>query len=160
MKKIYYYIDFDGVLLDTNDLVAKEIVNHYGSSFKEIFNLINWNKIYSEAKVINNNLEVLKSIQEELYINILTKVKCLEEAYAKTKYLRENGITCPIIYVPIHECKTNIVIPNKRTVLIDDNQNNITEWTKKGGIGVHFDNLKYKTGDYQTSSLNFLTKYI
>ena len=160
IKKFHYYIDFDGVILDTNNLVAKEVVNHYAGNFNEVFNKLDWQKIYRKSKVISNNLETIRIIQNELNLYILTKIKSLEECNAKIKFLRENNISCPIIVVPINESKTNIIIPNKKTVLIDDDKQNIIEWTQKGGIGIHFINSTKTAGDYQTSSLSFLEKYI
>ena len=129
-----YYIDFDGVILDTIP-VYKLIYSRYKlENENNLFRYLNISDVFSKKRAINNSLEILKDLQDKVDIKILTKVNNDYEARVKKDFLRKNGIKIPVIAVPQYEKKTNYVKNiDKNTILIDDLKDNIDDWIIKGG---------------------------
>ena len=136
-----YYIDFDGVILDTylptfKEYLEKEKLGKYIDDI-EYVQKQNWEKILKESEIINNSLDIIKSLDINR-VAILTRIHSLEnEGESKIKYLREKGIKCPIILVPYHLKKTDIVSA-KNNILIDDAVFNLDEWSSQGGTSIYF----------------------
>ena len=154
------YIDLDGVILDSEERVLhlKEKLNNL--SWNEFLDEVDWFRLLSESKEINNAVEILK-ILENSYIkySVLTKIHTLLEMEAKVKNIRERGLEAPIIFVPPHIKKSEIIIPKRGDELIDDSIKNITHWNGDGGLGILFDQYDNKETSYQkVRSLEFLLK--
>ena len=166
-----YYIDFDGVILDTyfptfKEYYEQEKLGNYIDDI-EYVQKQDWNKILVESEIINNSIDIIKSIDINR-VAILTRIHSLEnEGESKIKYLREKGIRCPIILVPYHLKKTDIVFA-KDNILIDDAIFNLDEWSSQGGTSIYFnkdgnsidgwgrENTKYKI----IQDLNFIKNEI
>ena len=147
MEKIYF-IDFDGVILKTNDLVVNivlEKINEDG--LNEIFEELNWEELYNKAEVINNSISSLKMARNQLKIVIITKIKHLNEAISKIKFLKDNELNFPIMFVPIHSKKTDIIRPKANYILIDDDQENIEDWARYGAKAIKFNSKIDKLAD-------------
>ena len=70
---------------------------------------------------------------------ILTKIHSLDnEAVAKIKWVRDNKIKQPVIFVPYPLKKTDVV-DAKDSILVDDCLRNLDDWQECGGEGIFFD---------------------
>ena len=128
------YIDFDGVILDTDTTIDNAIKNS-NTEKKEYIRTCNWDELLENTKVINNSIKFLK--ETKLDINLLSKISTLEEGIAKIKYLRNNNVNMNINLVPTKVSKSDVVCP-KDNILIDDKVYNLDEWKSKGGIPIFF----------------------
>lgn len=170
MLEDYTYIDFDGVILDSQKrmLERKELAGFKDQKDKEQFylyfeytnsHLEEWKYIINEAKSINNSVEIIQELQSlNKKIAILTKIHTLYEMKVKVNDLRENRhINIPIIFVPPGIKKYEVVIPNNQ-LLVDDSKKNIQGWMEHGGKGLVFDEYIDSDTDFKVKSLEFLLK--
>lgn len=120
MTNDYTFIDFDGVILDSEERMLERKYNlglhdHKNESeFDTYFEYTNlhpeeWEYILKEAKSINNSVEIIKELESlKKNIAILTKIHTLQEMKVKTEVLREDlKIFCPVIFVPPGVKKTS-----------------------------------------------------
>ena len=128
------YIDFDGVILDT-DTTIDNIIKDSSIDKKEYIRNCDWDKILNNTAVINNSIKYLR--ESKLDINLLSKISTLEEGIAKVKYLRNKDVDMNIHLVPTKISKSDMVSP-KGNILIDDKIYNLDEWSCKGGISIFF----------------------
>ena len=170
MTNDYTFIDFDGVILDSEERMLERkydlgLRDHKNESeFDAYFEYTNlhpeeWKYIIKEAKSINNSVEILKELESlTKNIAILTKIHTLQEMKVKIEVLRENlKILCPVIFVPPGVKKHQVVIPNNQ-LLIDDSKKNIKRWIENGGRGLIFDSTIDNDTDEKVKSLEFLIK--
>ena len=146
------YIDFDGVILDTEDLLFEEwrkIPNRRELPESEKIKYVqnaNWKKIINESPIINDSVYYLKWM-DPTENAILTKVHSLEnEATNKVIWVKENKIMLPVIIVPYPVKKCDVVIA-RGNELVDDGLFNLEEWEQEGGYPILFD----KNGDNHDS---------
>lgn len=127
------YIDFDGVLLDTDSVIDSEY-DGVGSRHDFIKNY-DWFMLLKDDLIINNSLDYIKRSKYD--INLLSKISSMCEAQAKIKYLRGKDINIDINLVPtlIDKCD---VVSACGNVLIDDKVSNLDAWSKDGGISIYF----------------------
>lgn len=151
MTNDYIFIDFDGVILDSEERMLERKCNlglcdHKNEEeFDQYFEYTNlhpeeWDYIIREASSINYSVEIIKELEQlKRKIAILTKIHTLYEMKAKIEDLRENRkIMCPVFFVPPKIKKHQIIIP-KGQLLIDDSKKNIKGWIENGGNGLIFD---------------------
>ncbi len=137
------YIDFDGVILDTSDLLFHEWrKNPDMHSLPEEDKVLyiknsNWKYIIENSPIINDSIYILKDM-DFTKSAILTKVHSLNEGYEKVIYLRKNGVKQDIFLVPYMSKKTDIVDPYGN-ILVDDNLKNLQEWSNASGYPMFFD---------------------
>lgn len=140
MTKIY--IDFDGVILDTWEVIFKKYYEEFNTTdikednIKKIMLTIGWNYILENSKEINYSLEKIKRISKTHDICILTKINSKQEQDVKTNFLLENKIK-KMCFVPYTSSKTQYVDPHNN-ILIDDDIKNLEEWEQHGGIAIFF----------------------
>ena len=164
----YTYIDFDGVIVDSEErlLERKQIVGFHNHNdkkeFDDYFNYTNlhpeeWDYIIREANSINNSVEIIRELEAlKKKIAILTKIHTLNEMKVKIENLRNNRkIYCPVIFVPPGVKKHNVIIPNGQT-LIDDSKKNIELWNENGGNGLVFGKIISDNKEGKVKSLEFL----
>lgn len=155
------YIDFDGVILDTWETIFSEYLKKYDTTeieddkIKRLMLDIGWENILNESKVINNNLEKLKKINNDFDMYILTKFNSEEEKVIKEKYLINNKIN-NIIFIPYEKDKSQVVNP-KSSILIDDEVNNLNNWNKKGGKSIFFNKELKNIDSYGNTNKNYQT---
>lgn len=160
------YIDFDQVILATEDLLFNEYLEKkaqgiYLDKIKYLEDF-DWEWLVFNSEVIADSINIIKSIPNT---KILTKVHSLKEASAKIKFLRANNVENEIIIVPVGHKKTDLV-PAKNNILIDDSVKNLDDWTNAGGIAYFFnkdnkniDNWGITNTKYQKiNNLKILTK--
>lgn len=153
------FIDFDGVIFDTEKRVVQQKEQLPKISWEEFFATLDWFKLLEESKVINNAVDyILEGQEKNKKIAILTKIHTLLEMQAKVNKLRNCNINVPILFVPPHVKKTSIYLPNNGEILIDDSIKNLKDWKEHGGVGIHFDeNLNFNS-EFQT--INVLKKVL
>lgn len=166
----YIYIDFDGVILDSQErmLERKDSIGFHNhkdeKEFDNYFNYTNlhpeeWDYIIREGNSINNSVEIIRELETlKKKIAILTKIHTLYEMKVKIEDLRNNRkIYCPVIFVPPGVKKHNVIIPNGQ-ILIDDSRKNIILWNENGGKRLVFDKTIFHNTDEKVKSLEFLLK--
>ena len=166
----YVYIDFDGVILDSEQRMLERkfeagFQNHKDEKqFDQYFEYTNmhpeeWDYIIREAKSINNSVEIIRELQYlKKKIAILTKIHTLFEMKTKVEDIRNNRqINVPIIFVPPGVKKHDVILPNNQ-LLIDDSKKNICGWINHGGQGLIFDQTIACNEISKVKSLDFLLK--
>ena len=138
------YIDFDGVILDTEELLFYEWrKNPDRKKLPEAVKIeyiknSDWGYIINNSPIINDAINKLKDMDYNDSA-ILTKVHSYNnEGYEKIRYLRKCGIKQRVILVPYYMKKSEVVVPDN-DILIDDNLRNLTEWYCSGGYPMFFD---------------------
>ena len=138
------YIDFDGVILDTDELLFEEwrkLPNRDLLPEREKIKYIqkaNWEYILYNSDIINDSIYYLKQMNPKTTF-ILTKVHSLtNEASAKIKWLREQGVQQNALIVP-YDLNKNLVGIAKGNILVDDCLKNLNDWVKNGGYPILFD---------------------
>lgn len=127
------YVDFDGVLLDTDRVIDSEF-NGIGER-REFVKNYDWYKLMRDDLIIKDAFKYIN--KSEFNINLLSKISSMCEGQAKIKYLRESGILIDINLVPtlINKCD---VVSASGNILIDDKVVNLDSWSGKGGISIFF----------------------
>ena len=155
------YIDFDGVILDTNELLFEEWRKnpdrHLLSEFDKIkyIQKSNWNYIINNSDIINDSIYYLQQMDPN-QSSILTKIHSLDnEGIAKIRWLRDKGIKQSIILVPYAVKKTDVVDASGN-ILVDDSLKNLDEWKKDNGIPIFFD---INNDDYDSWQQPNIKKY-
>lgn len=164
----YTLIDFDGVILDTEEKIIERMNDlHFNttreSGYIEYFKYASlhneeWEYILSESKQINNSIDIIRELESlKKKIAIISKIHTIQEMNAKVNELRKRNIYSPVILCPPDLNKHEVVEP-KHQLLIDDSTNNINSWIRNGGVGLLFNpNLKEDTKD-KVRSLEFLLR--
>lgn len=137
-KSLSYYIDFDGVILDTMPIYHEIYVNMGVTDPWEEVHIDNLENIINIKYEINKSTEILKYIEDKLDVTLLTKYNTEDEKKRKIEFLQENDIHIPVIFVRLREHKIDFVKNLKNSVLIDDDLNNIEEWDNNGGKAILF----------------------
>ncbi len=139
MFKENVFIDFDGVIFDTEKRVVERKKLRPDISWNVFFEELDWFELLEEAKVINNAIDyILEAQSKSKQIAILTKIHTLIEMEAKVRALRSRNVEIPILFVPPHIKKSQIYLPNNGEILIDDSVKNLIDWEQKGGRGLYF----------------------
>lgn len=127
------YVDFDGVLLDTDSVIDKEFDGN--GERREFVKNYDWFKLMRDDLVINNAFDYINNSKYE--VSLLSKISSMCEGQAKIKYLRSKGVNIDINLVPtlINKCD---VVSAYGNVLIDDKIVNLDSWSNSGGISIYF----------------------
>ena len=137
------FIDFDGVIFDTEKRVVERKNQKPDMSWNEFFEELDWFQLLEESKVINNAIDyILKGQTRSEQLFILTKIHTLVEMEAKTKLLRNKKIEVPILFVPPHVKKSQIYLPNNGEILID--------WEQNGGNSIYFNEDLESVSQFKT----------
>lgn len=127
------YVDFDGVLLDTDKVIDSEF-DGVGER-REFVKNYDWFKLMRDDLIIN---DAFSYINNSIYsINLLSKISSMCEGQAKIRYLRTKEVNIDINLVPtlINKCD---VVSAEGNILIDDKLVNLDSWSEKGGISIFF----------------------
>ena len=145
------FIDFDGVIFDTEKRVVERKNQKPDMSWNEFFEELDWFQLLEESKVINNAIDyILKGQTRSEQLFILTKIHTLVEMEAKTKLLRNKKIEVPILFVPPHVKKSQLYLPNNGEILIDDSIKNLIDWEQKGGKSIYFNEDLESVSQFET----------
>ena len=135
------YIDLDGVILDTEDIIFNKLLfnrNNLNEDFifPYVVN-INWAYVLKNSKDINDAIKILKNMNPKESA-ILTRVHSNQEADAKINYFKELSIKQEVIIAPYTKRKDEVV-DAKDNILIDDSLKNLRQWLQAGGYPMFFD---------------------
>lgn len=135
-----YLIDFDGVILDSQERYSRDMKDNRDLyAWIDYLSSIEWKKFLRECNQIDESLYVLNELQRYKRLKaIITRIHAFEEGKEKLIYLREKGIIVPVLYVLPEQKKSDVLIPNKSTVLVDDDPNNCFDWELAGGRSLLF----------------------
>lgn len=151
MENKRIFIDFDGVVYDSEKLVVARKEEFYQLTWDEFFEQLNWFDLLNEANVINKATDyILEAQQNRRNIAILTKIHTLLEMEAKVKKIRSLGIEIPIMFVPPHVKKSEIYLPKNGEILIDDSIKNLKDWSNNGGESIYFNENLETLPEYET----------
>ena len=151
MENKRIFIDFDGVIYDSEKLVVERKENFSQLTWDEFFEQLNWFDLLNEANIINESTDyILEAQQNERNIAILTKIHTLLEMEAKVKKIRSLGIEIPIMFVPPHVKKSEIYLPQNGEILIDDSIRNLKDWSNNGGESIYFNENLETLPEYET----------
>lgn len=152
--KIDLYIDFDGVILNTIDVMYKIMNDEYGTIdldkqiVHKFVKSLNWEELIKNSSPINDSINNIKKLYDSNLFNIkiLTHVNSDEEVVQKSVFVNK--------YLPFIEM-ISVILPNKKSslvnakgaILVDDYNNNLDDWKSAGGLPVKF-SLKNKNYPY------------
>lgn len=127
------YVDFDGVLLDTDSVIDSEFDGN--GDRREFVKNYDWFKLMRDDLIIKDAFKYINN--SKFNINLLSKISSMCEGQAKIKYLRGKGVNIDINLVPtlINKCD---VVNAHGNVLIDDKLVNLDSWSNSGGISIYF----------------------
>lgn len=143
MKEEEFYIDFDGVIMDTQK-DTDEMFAKYGSdttnpAWNEWLRLRDWAKYLLTCNEIDKSIDVLKELYKlKKRVYILSSVFSTNEARDKIEFLRDKGVYQDFIAVPERFPKSRVVIPNQSRLLVDDSIRNIDDWRNNNGNAIWF----------------------
>lgn len=145
------FIDFDGVIFDTEKRVVERKNQKLDMSWNEFFEKLDWFQLLEESKVINNAIDyILEGQARSKQLSILTKIHTLVEMEAKVKALRCRKVEIPILFVPPNVKKSQIYLPNNGEILIDDSIKNLIDWEQKGGKSIYFNEDLESVSQFET----------
>ena len=137
-NKRVLYIDFDEVILATEDTLFKEYISMKEKGIpvnkQKYLEDYNWLFLVFNSEIIADSIEIIRTLPEA---KVLTKVHSLKEASAKIKFLRSKGLINETIIVPCNHQKIDLV-PAKDNILVDDAVHNLDAWQSAGGISYYF----------------------
>ena len=140
MEKTLGYIDFDGVILDTETGLFKQyhklIDKGIEITRERYLAEMDWNAWIEQAIIINDSIKILKEHSSKV-ASILTTIHSFNEGKAKVDYLRKCGVKNDIILVP-YICRKHEVINPKGRFLVDDYGRNLEGWQTNGGKSIRF----------------------
>lgn len=128
------YIDFDGVVLDTDKTIDEEC-QKLNVNKKDYINNCDWNELLENSEIINNSLKYLKDSTFDIYL--LSKISNFNEGISKVNFLRKNNIYINIHLVP-NTLPKNDIVKAKDNLLIDDKIYNLDNWVEAGGKAIFF----------------------
>ena len=135
------YIDLDGVILDTEDIIFNKLLFDCSNLTEEfIFPFVvnvNWAYVLEHAKEINDSINILRSMNPKESA-ILTRVHSNQEADAKINYFKSICIKQEVIPV-FYPYKKNDIVDAKDNILVDDSLRNLRYWAMDGGYPMFFD---------------------
>ena len=129
------YLDFDGVILDTDSVLDKDYSKTIKVDRKEFIKNYDWDELLKKSEIIANSLDNIKKSKYD--ISILSKISSMKEGIAKIKYLRDNDIYINVHLVPSEVSKSAVVDP-KGNILIYDKIYNLEQWEQNGGTSIFF----------------------
>ena len=153
-----YFVDFDGVILDSQDrfqLAMKDNIDF--NDWMDYLNSINWYKFIRECEEIDGSISALNQLQELNRLKaIITSIHSFMEGREKVAFLREKKIYVPVLYVLPRQKKSEVYLPSKDDILIDDKLRNCQDWEKIGGKAILFDSHLHKEEKNKIKSLKQL----
>ena len=141
--------DFDGVLFDSQSKFKEVMKDETDFNlWNEYLNSINWSIFYKNCNLVKDSYKTLSELERlKILKGFITKIHSLYEGEEKLKIIREMGFKVPTYFVLPFQSKSDIYVPDKNTILLDDNITNLVEWENSGGKVLLYDpnsNIKSK----------------
>lgn len=142
MRKLF--LDFDGVIVNTNKFIQETIKNSNTDLTKEenyieLCKSLPWTNFLNSCEEINNSFSILNDLNKIYDLTIITHFYSLDEEKLKIEYIMANFEGIKFVTVPFQKMK-NEVVNSKGCILVDDYYVNIENWNSSGGIGLYFSN--------------------
>lgn len=129
------FFDYDGVLQDTWQEINRQKEETTEKSIFDFYYNLDWDSILRKSPWIQQNIALLKKLNKETDVAILTSITSLNEGVCKAKYIKKHIGNLIVILVPFGMKKTQLV-NSRNNILIDDNLKNIENWRQHGGMGI------------------------
>lgn len=155
------YIDFDGVILDTIDVIykileekdpelqkrnlEKKVSTEDFDRITQIISEIDWYNMLKITPAINDSIDNINRLVEsnKFDIAILSHVGSYKEMEAKFDFINRNiHGEVDVICVPKSFSKTAATRNCKGDILVDDHSGNLRNWKEAGGISIKFSKEK------------------
>lgn len=139
------YIDFDGVILDTDKVVIADFKASGEPDRREYVKNYDWSILMDDKLIIKDSLNNIKN--SKLDISLLSRISSINEGFNKVNYLRGHNVLMDIHIVPTGIDKASVVKASGN-ILIDDKLYNLHKWTEAGGISIFFNQHGENTDFY------------
>lgn len=132
--------DFDGVFVDSQQRFLEVMKDETSFDlWMEYLTSINWKKFLRECEEMVNATDTFLELQElNILKGFITKIHSFEEGIEKENFIRERGLIVPIYYVLPRQAKSSVYIPDRHTILLEDNYENAIDWEENGGKTIIF----------------------
>ncbi len=133
--------DFDGVYVDSQERFLEVMKEETAFDlWMEYLTSIDWKSFLRECEEYVNATDTFLQLQElGILKGFITRIHSFNEGREKSKFIRSNGLIVPIYYVLPKQPKSVVYIPDKSTILLDDNYDNALDWEDNGGRSIIFD---------------------
>lgn len=147
LKRVF--VDFDGVILNSNKIVGKLIKDNVNDlnneeSIHSFMETVDWDFVMKQASEIEDSVMWLNNLAESNEVTVLSHISSVQEMMHKIAFVRNKLPKLNIICVPKKVRKVHMFSEVKDTILIDDYIKNTNEWNEGGGIGILFSTKKEK----------------
>ena len=138
-----YFIDFDGVILDTQVEIDRLFYEHGGVINEDWDKFlkyeIDWERLLNDSKVIDDSLNILKTLyKNDKKVSVFSRVFSLREAQSKLTYLRDNNVLVDFVICPGRTRKSEVIVPNINRFLVEDSISNAMDWKDNNGVELFF----------------------
>ena len=133
--------DFDGVYLDSQNRFKKVMNNNSTlQEWMEYLNSIKWYEFLRECEELPYATETFLELQKlGILRGFITRIHSFEEGQEKCSFIREKGLIVPMYYVMPEQPKSEVYLPNKKVILLEDKYENAEDWENKGGKSIVID---------------------
>lgn len=152
--------DFDGVFLDSQKRF-NEVMQEERSLEKWMLflNGINWKKFLEECDFIPYALETFTELQKlNILKGFITRIHSFREGQEKAIFIRKLGFNIPMYYALIDQPKSLVYPPNRKVILLDDDEKNCGEWEENQGKTILYNPNEETTTKKYVKSLKELLK--
>ena len=152
--------DFDGVFLDSQSRFLEVMKEETAlDKWMDFLNEIKWRDFLRECEFIPGAMDVFPELYRlKILKGFITRIHSMEEGKEKCLFLRELGFQVPIYYVLPEQAKSSVYIPNRKVVLLDDDEKNCDEWDGKLGKSILYNPEEKSCGKKYVKSLYELLK--
>lgn len=152
--------DFDGVYIDSQarfQMVMQQETD--AMLWMKYLTSICWREFLRDCKEMPYATEVFLELQRlGILKGFITKIHSFEEGQEKTIYVREKGIYVPMYFVLPAQLKSDIYKPNRKTIILEDKEENAVDWEFHGGKAIIYDPSTEEKSKRKIKSLDSLLK--
>ena len=106
----------------------------------QYLNSINWKEFLRTCNEIPGASNTFLELQKlNILKGFITRIHSFEEGIEKSLFIREKGFKVPMYYVLPEQPKSNVYVPNKNTILLEDKYENAYDWEHNGGRSIIYD---------------------
>ncbi len=152
--------DFDGVLLDSQKRFLEEMKDEKAlDKWMDFLGGINWKEFLRECEFMPDALDTFHELQDlKILKGFITRIHSFNEGKEKGIFLREKGLYVPLYYVLPEQPKCSVYIPNRKVILLDDDEKNCDEWLQNGGKSILYGKEPKTCGKKYVKNLSDLLK--
>ena len=130
--------DFDGVYLKSQEQFERHMKGEKSpEKWLEYLISIKWRDFLRECEEMPKATETFLELQElNILKGFITRIHSFEEGIEKSIFIREKGLLVPLYYVLPEQPKSLVYLPNQKTVLLEDKEENASDWEKNRGRAI------------------------